>query len=171
MSGERRVFDKEFKLMSVELNGPPRGNSRPDLSALAKELDIPPAMLYRWRREFSAKQNGCFPGNGKVILSETEQELARLKKELRETQMERTAEAARYFKKGCRHFLQERWQIFGFIKDHRKLFPIEKMCTVFKVSSSRFYTWLSNELSNIAIDNQALTEKIRIIHSKSKQTY
>lgn len=84
MSRERRVFDKEFKLMSVELS-----NSRPDLSALAKELDIPPAMLYRWRREFSAKQNGSFPGNGKVILSETEQELARLKKELRETQMER----------------------------------------------------------------------------------
>jgi len=50
MSGERRVFDKEFKLMSVELNGPPRGNSRTDLGALAKELDVLPAMLYRWRR-------------------------------------------------------------------------------------------------------------------------
>jgi transposase len=62
MSGERRVFDKEFKLMSVELT-----NSRTDLGALAKELDIPPAMLYRWRRKFSAKQNGSFPGNGKVI--------------------------------------------------------------------------------------------------------
>jgi transposase len=46
-------------------------------------------MLYRWRREFSAKQNSSFPGNGKVILSETEQELARLRKELRDTQLER----------------------------------------------------------------------------------
>jgi transposase len=89
MSGERREFDKEFKLMSVELSGPPRGNSRTDLGAFAKELDIPPAMLYRWRRAFSAKQNGSFPGNGKVILSETEQELARLRKELRDTQLER----------------------------------------------------------------------------------
>ena len=70
--------------MSVELS-----NNRTDLGALAKELDVPPAMLYRWRREFFAKQNGSFPGNGKVILSETEQELARLKKELRETQLER----------------------------------------------------------------------------------
>lgn len=57
MSGERTVFDKEFKMMSVELS-----NTRTDLSALAKELDIPPAMLYRWRREFSAKQNSSFPG-------------------------------------------------------------------------------------------------------------
>lgn len=84
MFGKRRIFDKEFKLMSVELS-----NSRTDLGALAKELDVPPAMLYRWCREFSANQNGSFPGNGKVILSETEWELARLKKELRETQMER----------------------------------------------------------------------------------
>jgi transposase-like protein len=35
MSGERRVFKKEFKLMSVELSG-----RRTYLGALAKELDI-----------------------------------------------------------------------------------------------------------------------------------
>jgi transposase len=46
-------------------------------------------MLYRWRRKFSAKQNGSFLGNGKVILSETEQELARPRKELRDTELER----------------------------------------------------------------------------------
>ena len=45
------------------------------------------------------------------------------------------------------------------------------MCTVFKVSRSRFYIWLSNEVSNTAIENQILTEKIRVIHGKSKQTY
>ena len=70
--------------MSVELS-----NKRTDLGALAKELDIPAAMLYRWRREFSTKQNVSFPGNGKVILSETEQELALLRKEPRDTQLER----------------------------------------------------------------------------------
>jgi putative transposase len=58
-----------------------------------------------------------------------------------------------------------------FIKNHRNVFPIEKMCTVFKVSRSRFYTWLSNELSSTAIENQILIEKIRVIHRKSKQTY
>ncbi len=70
--------------MSVELS-----NNRSDLVVLAKELDITPQILYRWRKEFSAKQGSSFPGNGKVILTETEQELARLKKELRDTQMER----------------------------------------------------------------------------------
>ena len=70
--------------MSVELS-----TTRSDLSALARELDITPALLYRWRKEHSVKQGSSFPGNGKVILSESEQELARLRKELRETQMER----------------------------------------------------------------------------------
>lgn len=45
------------------------------------------------------------------------------------------------------------------------------MCLVFKVSRSRFYTWLSNGLSKTAIENQILTDKIKVIHSKSKQTY
>lgn len=70
--------------MSVELS-----QTRSDLPALAKELDITPQILYRWRKEFSAKQGGSFPGNGKVILTEAEQELALLRKELRDTQMER----------------------------------------------------------------------------------
>ncbi len=70
--------------MSVELS-----NTRSDLPALAKELDITPQILYRWRKEFTAKQGSSFLGNGKVILTETGQKLARLEKELRETQMDR----------------------------------------------------------------------------------
>ena len=84
MSRERKAYPKEFKLMSVELS-----NSRTDLTALAKELDIQVSLLYRWRKEFSDKQSTSFPGNGIVFLTETEQKLARLEKELRETQMER----------------------------------------------------------------------------------
>lgn len=84
MSRERKTYDKQFKLMCVELS-----NTRTDLAELAKELGITAALLYRWRKEYSEKSGTSFPGNGKVILSEAEQELARLKKELRETQMER----------------------------------------------------------------------------------
>jgi transposase len=84
MARERKAYPKEFKVMSVELS-----NTRSDLTALAKELDIKPSLLYRWRKEYSSKPSTSFPGNGKVISTEAEQEVARLKKELRETQMER----------------------------------------------------------------------------------
>jgi putative transposase len=42
---------------------------------------------------------------------------------------------------------------------------------VFKVSRSRFYTWVSNGLSHKVIENQTLNDKIRIIHGNSKYTY
>lgn len=84
MSRERKTYDKKFKLMSVELS-----NKRSDLVVLAKELDISPALLYRWRKEYLAQPDSSFPGNGKVVLNEAEQELARLKKDFKELQMER----------------------------------------------------------------------------------
>jgi len=84
MSKTRKQYDKEFKLMSVELS-----NTRKDLTVLSGELAIKPSLLYRWRKEFSSKQETSFPGNGKVALTEAEQELALLKKELLDTQMER----------------------------------------------------------------------------------
>jgi transposase len=84
MSRGRKTYDKKFKLMSVELS-----NKRSDLAVLAKELDIRPALLYRWRREYLTKPDSSFPGKGKVVLNEAERELERLKKELREAQLER----------------------------------------------------------------------------------
>jgi transposase len=68
MSRERKTYDMQFKLMSVELS-----NKRSDLAVLAKELDISPALLYRWRKEYLAKPDSSFPGNGKVVLNEAEQ--------------------------------------------------------------------------------------------------
>ncbi|MGE8376701.1 MAG: hypothetical protein ACN6PN_00070, partial [Sphingobacterium sp.] len=40
-------------------------------------------------KEYSVKQGNSFPGNGKLILSDCEQVLVRLRKELRDTQIER----------------------------------------------------------------------------------
>jgi transposase len=96
MSRERKAYPKEFKPMSVELS-----NTRTDLTALAKELDIKVSLLYRWRKEFSSKQSTSFPGNGKVILTAAEQELAQVKKELRETQMERDILKSLYSGRAC----------------------------------------------------------------------
>ena len=96
MSRERKAYPMEFKLMSVELS-----NTRNDLTALAKELDIQPSLLHRWRKEHSSKPGTSFPGNGKVILTEAEQEVARLKKELRETQMERDILKSVYSGRAC----------------------------------------------------------------------
>lgn len=81
---KRRKYDREFKQMAVELS-----KYRDDIRALAKELEIRPDLLYRWRREALESQESSFPGQGNPKQTAEEKEIARLKKELRETQLER----------------------------------------------------------------------------------
>jgi transposase len=80
----RRKYDREFKEMAFELS-----RHREDISELAEELDIKPDLLYRWRREANKAQGGAFPGHGNPKMTEEQKEIARLKKELRETKLER----------------------------------------------------------------------------------
>jgi transposase len=84
MSQSRRKFDKEFKQMTVELS-----QTRDNLNELAKELGIRLALIYRWRTEFLDKGAGSFPGYGKAKHTAQEAEIAQLKKQLREVEMER----------------------------------------------------------------------------------
>lgn len=81
---KRRRYDNEFKQMAVELS-----KHREDLIALASELDIKPDLLYRWRRESFGSMGASFPGKGNPNQTTEEKEIAKLKKELREAQMER----------------------------------------------------------------------------------
>lgn len=81
---KRRRYDREFKQMVVELS-----NTRDDLSALASELDIRAELIYRWRREALANLDASFPGQGNKLMTEEQKEIARLKKELRDAQLER----------------------------------------------------------------------------------
>ena len=84
MTQERQKYDREFKQKAVELSFA-RGNAR----EIAEELGIRPELLYRWRREYQKYQNNSFPGKGKPKMTDMEQEVTRLRKELRDAKMER----------------------------------------------------------------------------------
>ena len=81
---KRRRFDREYKQMVVEL-----ANTREDISALAAELDLRADLIYRWRREALANDGASFPGQGNKTMTDEQKEIARLKKELRDAQIER----------------------------------------------------------------------------------
>jgi transposase len=81
---KRRKYDREFKQMAVELS-----YNRGDISALASELDVSADLMYRWRREVGFHQVASFPGQGNKILTEEQKEIAKLKKELHDAQIER----------------------------------------------------------------------------------
>ena len=61
--------------------------------------------------------------------------------------------------------------IFDFIKYHVKIFPIEKMCKVLKVSQSGYYRWKIAILSKRLQKKNVLKEKITSLYFESKQRY
>ncbi|AHM62637.1 Transposase IS3 family protein [Flammeovirgaceae bacterium 311] len=99
MSKERRKFDKEFKLMTVELS-----QNRENFSELAAELGIRPELISRWRKEFLDKGEGSFSGHGKPKHTPEEAEIAGLQKQLRDVEMERDGAAPRILKKAISIF-------------------------------------------------------------------
>lgn len=82
MKTSRRHYDEEFKRMAVEL-----ADAKGSLKATAEELGITPQILTRWRRE-----RVTTPGVGvgsRAHMSQEQQEIFRLKKELKQAELER----------------------------------------------------------------------------------
>jgi transposase len=81
---ERKIYSKEFKIKAVELS-----NVRGNIQEIARELDVKPELIYRWRKEFGLNPSIAFAGNGKKQLTEEQKEIARLKRKLADMEMER----------------------------------------------------------------------------------
>lgn len=84
MKKERRHYDKEFKQMAVELCYTGKAAKE-----VAKELGIAPDLVHRWKREYEKYKEGSFSGNGNANLTDEQKEIQRLKKELKDAQIER----------------------------------------------------------------------------------
>ena len=84
MVKSRKKYDKEFKLMAVELI-----ESHKTVTEVAKELGVHKNLLYQWRDKLLKKGRHSFSGNGNKTLTPEESEIERLKKELREVELER----------------------------------------------------------------------------------
>ena len=170
----RRQYGEEFKRIAVEL-----ADAKGSLKVTAEKLGITPQILTRWRRERLSSQDTRVGMRAQV--SQEQQEILRLKKELKQAELDRIAEATRYIKKGGQHLLQERprggpWDIFQFMKAHQAVFPVEtgppvRMCKVLNVSRSGYYYWLAQRPSKRAKENEAILKLINTSFTSSKGRY
>ena len=83
MPEKRRNYGDEFKRDAIRLvteNGY-------GVNETARNLGINANMLGRWKREAQTQKSAAFPGNGRV--SEEQDELRRLRDELKRVRMER----------------------------------------------------------------------------------
>lgn len=80
---ERKNYEKEFKLMAVELM-----NSGKTSIDVGEELDIAPDLVRRWRREYLKFNSGSFSGNGVPNMTPEQKEIVKLKKELADAKLD-----------------------------------------------------------------------------------
>jgi putative transposase len=61
--------------------------------------------------------------------------------------------------------------VFRLIDAERVNYPVAALCRMLGVSKSGYYAWRSRPPSNRSREDAVLTEKIREIHSRSRETY
>jgi len=82
MSRTRRTYMREFKIEAAKLSY----NSDKPIEEIAKSLGVSQSSLNRWRREYRQDPDQAFPGQGQP--KQRDAEVARLQKELKQSQME-----------------------------------------------------------------------------------
>ena len=82
MSSTRKTYTREFKVEAAKLSY----NSDKPVEEIAESLGISQSSLNRWRKEYGADPKQAFPGNGQ--LKGRDEEMVRLKKDLKQAQME-----------------------------------------------------------------------------------
>ena len=60
---------------------------------------------------------------------------------------------------------------FGFVDEHRQVWPVRVMCAVLGLSASGYYAWRGRPESQRSVANRELTEDIRLIHAESSGCY
>ncbi len=83
MRQKSRHFTLEFKQKAVELS-----YLKADVKLVGQELDISPSIIYRWRKELKDYGNNSFLGRGTPKMTDEQKEIARLKRELKDSKLE-----------------------------------------------------------------------------------
>ena len=83
MGEKRKTYDKEFKLSAVKMVLE-EGLS---VAQVSRDLGINENSLHNWKKKYLEDKENAFPGKGR--LKPEDEELRRLKKELKTVKMER----------------------------------------------------------------------------------
>jgi transposase len=82
MVKSRRVFTREFKLAAIK-----ELESGKPLGYVARQLEVNPNTLHRWRREFREQPMKAFSGQGRRVLAESRE--AELERKIGQLTMEK----------------------------------------------------------------------------------
>jgi putative transposase len=158
---QTKTYTPEFRAEAVKLVLA-QGLS---LEEAAQRIAMPKGTLANWVS--SAKRGNAgtvMPGSRTV--PELEAEVARLRKELAETRMERDV-----IKKAAAYFCSGVAARYAFMKSLRLDYPMGLLCRAFGVSRSGFYAWLNRAPSPRVQEDERLKVAIKAVHVQTRETY
>jgi transposase-like protein len=149
----------EFRRRAVELA---RLREKP-IKDLAADLGISESCLRNWMHQGDVDE-----GRKEGVSSADREELVELRRELRVAKMEiEILKPRRVLRQGER----APKMIFTFIAERCSDLPVATVCRVMKVSTSRFYQWRAQPVSDRDWDDAILTNTIVDIHRMSRRSY
>ncbi|QPS11415.1 IS3 family transposase [Delftia acidovorans] len=164
MSKVRPPYPAQFRQQMVELV---RAGRTP--AELSREFNVTAQSITNWVGQAAIDSGKPLPGKEGLTTVERE-ELARLRRQLRQVQQERDilAKANGLVCKSQRCNFDE---VFGLVMANQADFPVRTMCRVLGISASGFYAWRERRPSQRSIANAVMTERIRQIHKDSYESY
>ncbi|WP_338865631.1 IS3 family transposase [Myxococcus stipitatus] len=155
----RRSYTEEFKAGAVRLVL----EEGKTTSQVARDLDLTLSALRMWVDQARADKGQGKPG---ALTSAERQELTKLRKQVRELEMERTL----LKKLGGLHREGERVK-FEFIRAEQAHFSVSWLCRMLEVSRSGFYAWSRRPKSARQREDSRLKVLVYEAHQKGRCTY
>jgi putative transposase len=152
-----RIFKEKAVLLSYEGD---------NISQVAKELEIHPKLLNKWRKEYKKFGDGSFPGSGHVQLTPNRERIHDLEKKLKELDIK-----FNILKNGINYLLHGKQMIFRYIESNEKIYSIKQMCEILDLDIRTYRRWKNQSVSEKQKRKILIKEEITIIFFTAKQRY
>lgn len=154
-----RRYTADFKKNAVLLS-----YERKNVVNTAKELEINPKLLSKWRMIYCKYKEGSFPGEGKKRIYYEDSKIFESEKKLAESQLRLVI-----LKESIKLRAQGKQALYNFINENKKKYPIGIMCQVLGVSTSMYNLRMQHPLSKKEMRASMFKDAITSVFYEFKQ--